>query len=119
MRELIYSPKHYYVVKNEGNSITSKEFVGLLIKGNLEFDNLTFHKLTPIEIDDTVGLFENKGPAEKGSVLLTAGEEIEVNKKGVGTNGYYYQPKTKLAAGSYILWVGQKFWIINIDGGKK
>lgn len=94
--EWTYLSTQYYVSENKGINIPLSEFQGVLIKGPDDFNFLTFHSL------------------EKQESRFVPGDELEMNKKSVSKNSYYIQPKKVLSKGSYVAWVGKKFWIINL-----
>ena len=112
---LMSLPYTYYIIDRNGTAvIDNAKFKGVNIKGQHKFKNFSLHQLSTKNIDDKIGLFENNGPARKGNDIYTAGKEIEIRKKSMGDNVYYFEPKNKLVPGSYLAWIGNTFWLFDL-----
>jgi hypothetical protein len=108
-------PKTYYITDKEGiATIAKKDFKGIAIKGQYDFSSFSFHPLQERKLQKGEGLFDNNGAASAEKPFYTNGTAIECNKKAIGSDGYYFEPKTKLESGDYVAWIGGNFWIFKI-----
>lgn len=113
--QVMNMPKTYYVADKEGMvTIAKKDFKGIAIKGQYNFSTFSFHPLQEKKLQKGESLFDNNGAATAEKPFYTTGAEIECNKKAIGSDGYYFEPKTKLDAGDYVAWIGGDFWMFKI-----
>jgi len=111
-------PDYNYVTNKSRIVLSSFEkFKGLTIKGRHKYQNFSLHPLKKKYISKKVGLFENNGPAKKGSTIYIPGKKIAVSKKSLGSDTYFFTPKKQLNAGLYVAWTEGIFWLFELEGG--
>lgn len=111
-------PDYHYVTNKSGIVLSSFEkFKGVTIKGRDKYQNFSLHPLKKKDISNKVGLFENNGPAKKGSTIYVPGKKIAVSKKSLGSDAYFFTPKKQLNTGLYVAWTEGIFWLFEIEGG--
>ena len=111
-------PDYHYVTNKNGIVLSSLEhFKGITIKGEEKYKNFSLYPLKKKYISKKVGIFENNGPAEKGSTIYVPGKKIAVSKKSLGSDAYFFTPKKQLNAGVYVAWTEGIFWLFELEGG--
>jgi hypothetical protein len=111
-------PDYHYVTNKNGIVLSSLEhFKGITIKGRHKYQNFSLHPLKKKYISKKVGIFENNGPAKKGSTIYVPGKKITISKKSLGSDAYFFTPKKQLSAGIYVAWTEGIFWLFELEGG--
>ena len=94
--------KKPYVSDQKGIiNIPCEEFKGILIKGQYSFKVFRLHTLLRVILWDNTTGYE-------------PGKEFKVRSKSTGPDSYYFQPRNKLQAGKYVVWIGKTFWLFSV-----
>ncbi len=97
---------NYSITDKESiTSILKNEFQGLVLKGMHHLDTVSLHPLVEIISE------------EKPRKFYALGKEINIRKKSLGSDSYYFQPRTPLQKGEYVLKSMNKFWLFELKAG--
>ncbi len=83
-------------------SISMNAFQGFVLKGMHHFDSVSLHSLVEMS---------SGGKTQK---FYVPDKEIDIRKKSLGSDSYYFQPRTPLQAGEYVLKTQNKFWLFEL-----
>jgi len=111
-------PDYHYVTNKNGMVLSPLgHFKGITIKGHDKYKNFSLHLLKNKYISKKVGLFENNGSAKKGSTIYVPGKKIAISKKSLGSDTYFFTPKSQLNVGVYVAWTEGLFWLFEVAEG--
>ena len=112
-------PDYHYVTNKNGIVLSPLEnFKGITIKGKDKYQKFSLHPLKKKNISKKVGIYENNGPAKKGSTIYVTGKKIAVYKKSQGSDAYFFRPKIQLNAGVYVGRTEGISWLFELEGGQ-
>ena len=104
-------------------SLSAAEFKGIVIKGQHQFRAFSLHPLEERRLKESE-YPSNKPNDPKGDEIIlhikerkpyyVPGKRLEIRRKSVGTDFYYFQPSQALKVGQYVAWIGKKFWLFEI-----